>query len=247
MKALGNGLRLVCASLLLASTLARASTVLVLGNESMPWNGVVQGKPLGIVVEILREASTHGAPDFEFQLGLPWLRAQAEVLRRNGEPVALIPLSRTPERETRYRWIAELVPNQIRIATYARSRPLRSLDEARDLTVGLIRGHSALDFLRRQGFSHIDDNAGDAEANIKKLLSGRVDAIVDSRLVYRYHWKKIGALPEVLQEGPVVGNTIGIYIAAGPDFPAPLAKKIADAVEVMRKSGKLQEIIDRWQ
>lgn len=246
MKAFGNALLLVCA-LLLASTLVRASTVLVLGNESMPWNGVVHGKPLGIVVEILNEASKYGAPEFEFRLGLPWMRAQAEVLRRNGEPVALIPLSRTPERETRYRWIAELVPNQIRIATYAKPRPLRTLDEARDLTVGLIRGHSAIDFLRKQGFDRIDDNAGDAEANIKKLLSGRVDAIVDSRLVYRYHWKKIGALPEVLQEGPVVGNTVGIHIAAGPDFPATLARKIADAIDAMRKSGKLQEIIDRWQ
>ncbi|SDG63198.1 substrate-binding periplasmic protein [Propionivibrio dicarboxylicus] len=246
MKALANGLFLVCV-LLLASTMARGSTVLVLGNESMPWNGVVQGKPLGIVVEILNEAGKYGAPGFEFQLGLPWMRAQAEVLRRNGEPVALIPLSRTPERETRYRWIAELVPNQIRIATYAKATPPRTLDEARNLSVGLIRGHAAIEFLRRQGFSRIDDNAGDAEANIKKLLSGRVDAIADSRVVYRYHWRKIGALPEMLQEGPVVGNTIGIYIAAGPDFPAPLARKIADAIDVMRKNGKLQEIIDRWQ
>ena len=66
-------------------------------------------------------------------------------------------------------------------------------------------------------------------------------------MVYLYHWKKIGKNTKDLQEGPIVGEVAGIYIAGGPNFPDDVAKSIAEAIGKMRKSGKLQEIIERWK
>ena len=43
----------------------RAEEALVLGNESMPFNGVVNGKNAGMTYEILKEAVKYGAPTFK--------------------------------------------------------------------------------------------------------------------------------------------------------------------------------------
>ena len=225
---------------------ACATEVLVLGNESMPWNGIVDGKDSGIMVDILNEATRNGAPKFKFRLGMPWARAQIEVLKPSEELVAIIPLTRNAEREAKFKWIAELVPNEVRIVSYGRPAPITSLDEAKNLSVGLILGHAAIPQLKQSGFTRID-HAKNAESNERKLFAKRIDALIDSRMVYRYHWKQIGQNTKDLQEGPVVGEVTGIYIAGAPDFPDEVAKRIADALEKMRKSGKLKEIFNKWE
>jgi polar amino acid transport system substrate-binding protein len=82
---------------------AFATDVTVLGNESMPWNGIVDGKESGIMVDILNEATKNGAPKFIFKLGLPWVRAQQMVHEQNDQPTVIIPLTRTLEREKNYK------------------------------------------------------------------------------------------------------------------------------------------------
>lgn len=233
-------------ALLVCGQASCATEVLVLGNESMPWNGIVDGKDSGIMVDILNEATKNGAPKFKFRLGMPWARAQIEVLKPSAELVAIIPLTRNPEREGRFKWIAELVPNEVRIVSYGRPAPIKSLDEAKHLSVGLILGHAAIPLLKQSGFTHID-HAKNAESNERQLFAKRIDALVDSRLVYRYLWKKIGQDTKDLQEGPVVGEVAGIYIAGQPNFPDDVAKSIAAAMEKMRRSGKLKEILNKWE
>jgi len=233
-------------ALVLFSKVSCATEVLVMGNESMPWNGIVEGKDSGIIVDILNEATNNGAPKFNFRLGMPWARAQIEVLKPNENLVAIIPLTRNAEREGKFKWIAELVSNEVRIVSYRRSVPIMSLDEAKDLSVGMILGHAAIPQLEQSGFTKIE-NVSNAEGNAKKLLAKRIDALIDSKMVYLYHWKTIGQNTKDLQEGPLVGNVTGIYIASGPNFPDDVAKSIADAIGRMRKSGKLQEIISKWK
>jgi len=82
----------------LACGMTHATEVLVLGNESMPFCGIVDGKPSGMVVDILTEVTNHGGPNFKYKLGLPWKRAQ-EILRNSGDSLtAIVPFTRTKER-----------------------------------------------------------------------------------------------------------------------------------------------------
>jgi polar amino acid transport system substrate-binding protein len=233
--------------LVISGSAAYAVDVVVLGNESMPWNGIVDGKNSGIMVDILNEATKYGAPNFQFKLGLPWERAQQMVHEKNEAPTAIIPLTRTTAREKNYKWIAELIPSEMRLVSYGRPAPIKTIDEAKDLTIGIIRGHSAIPTLKQLGFTKIDDSAVDAKMNANKLLIKRFDTIVDAKLVYLYNWKKIGQNTKDLQEGPMIGDIAHIYIAGDLNFPDNIAKSIADAIEKMRKDGTIQKILDKWK
>jgi polar amino acid transport system substrate-binding protein len=213
----------------------------------MPWNGVVAGKPVGLMVELLNEATRHGAPTFVFHLGLPWARAQAAVREPSPGPVAIIPLTRTPEREASYRWIAELSPNELRLVSVGRPAALGSLEEAKTLKVGVPHGNAAIEGLQKSGFTKLDTSAADALENMKKLAAGRFDTIADAKMVFLYTWKQLGKNTKDLQEGPLVGQATHIYIAGDPSFPADVAEKIAKAIEAMHKDGSWQAIIDRWK
>lgn len=232
---------------ILFSSPASAQEVLVLGNESMPWNGVVDGKPAGLMVEILNEATKHGAPKFQFQLGLPWARAQEMVHETGVIPKAIIPLTRTTEREAKFKWIAELSPNEIRLVSWGRAEKIRSLDEAQSLTIGIFNGHAAIPTLKTLGLTKLDTSASSAETNMSKLLSKRFDTIADAKMVYLYTWKKLGQKTSDLQEGPMIGEPSHIYIAGDLSFPESVASQIAEALEKMKKDGSLKTILDRWK
>jgi polar amino acid transport system substrate-binding protein len=135
----------------------------------------------------------------------------------------------------------------MRLVSYDRTAPIKTIAEAKNLTIGIIRGHAAIPTLKELGFTKIDDSAVNAELNATKLLNKRFDAIVDAKLVYLYNWKKIGQNTKDLQEGPMIGDIAHIYIASDLDFPDDLAKSIADAIEKMRKDGTIQKILDKWK
>jgi polar amino acid transport system substrate-binding protein len=224
-----------------------ATDVVVLGNESMPWNGVVNGQDSGIMVDILNEAAKHGAPNFILKLGLPWSRAQQMVQEKNDTPTAIIPLTRTTEREKIYKWIAELSPNEIRLVSFGRKNAIKTIDEAKDIVIGIFIGHASISQLQKLGFTKLDTSAVNAEQNMNKLLMKRYDTICDAKMVYLYNWKKIGQNTKDLQEGPMIGEASHIYIAANLSFPDDIAKSISDAIDKMRKDGSLQAIINKWK
>src|SRR4051794_34717540 len=85
---------------------ATASEVTVLGNDSMPYCGLLNGKPAGMAVDILNTVTRNGGPTFKFDFSAPWSRSQVLVHEQPG--TAIIPLTRTSEREPKYKWIAEL-------------------------------------------------------------------------------------------------------------------------------------------
>lgn len=223
-----------------------AADVVVYGLEAMPMSGVVDGKPAGITVDILNEATKHGAPSFEFRFNVPWARAQEQIQQAGSEISAIIPFSRSAQREGKFKWVAELVTTQYRFFSYGRPAPLKSIDEAKNVTVGVVRGHAILPVLKQMGLTKLDEGSPAADSNATKLLNKRYDTIADSDVIALYNWKKIGQKTSDLQVGPAIGDTTRVYIAGGLIFPDDVAKRIYDAVETMRKNGKLKEILNKW-
>lgn len=238
--------------LILLSNTIRASDISklkveVYALEALPYCGLINGEPAGIAIDILNEASKYGAPEFIFNFSIPWLRAQERIQQSRGELVAIIPFSRTEIRDKQYQGIAELVTTQSRFYTINRNDPIQSIDEAKKLKIGLVRGHALKGRLWDLGVINIDDGAVNAEANARKLLSKRFDALADSDLIFWYSWKVIKQNPDLVQEGAPIGDITGVYIAGGLNFPNSVARSIYEAVEQMRYDGKLEEILKRWR
>jgi polar amino acid transport system substrate-binding protein len=215
-------------------------TITVLANESMPQSGLVQGKPAGMAVDILNAVTTQGGPAFRFDFSRPWARALREVHER--PDLAIIPLSRAPEREADFRWIAELFENDGRLLSLKRAAPIRSLDEARDLHIGVLRGSVFEPWLRQHGFTHVEAQTDDA-FNVRKLKAGHIDAWAGSESVQRYLFASTGGDPAQLQQGPRLGKPPEIYIAGDRRFPEAEARAIAEGVAKLRRSGRLAAIL----
>lgn len=233
--------------MLIVASPVNAATIEVYALEAMPYCGIEQGQPTGLAVEILQAASRYGAPDFRFRFDVPWLRAQEMIQRPGNELSAIIPFSRTAPRETGYRWLTELFLTQSRFYSYQRPAPLTSMDEAKTVKIGVVRGHALITLLQDAGIKQLDPGASDAGNNVRKLFHRRFDTIADSDLIVRYHWKQMDYPANTLQEGATIGPPTGVYLAAGLNFPDDTARLIQQAMSRLQASGELQQILDRWR
>jgi len=232
----------------LVSSVIVASEVLVYRHETMPWCGTVDERDAGVTVEILEQITLHGGPSFTYQ-SVPWKRAQIMVQKHKG--TAIIPLTRTPTREALYSWIVPLVPNQIRLTLYSESEKHSSLinnlslAHASELSVGVLQGSSIIPTLEKMGFASIYE-ANDVAQLIDLLVKDRFDAMVESKLVDTYQWKKRGYQKETLVAGPNVEGINYIYLGAGLDFPPEIAQEIRIAMAKIKANGVLEGILARW-
>ena len=236
--------------LILIPTISHAVNVKVLGNESMPFNGVIVEKNgdgiktnnVGIIFEILQEATKHGAPEFIYSWGLPWKRAQVDLKNANGL-TAIIPLTRTSDREKSFTWIAPLISYQTRISVFDRPKPM-TIQQASKHRIGIISGSAHIPLLNRLGIDNLY-LADNALANSKLLKFKRIDALVESEYVDTYNWEQSGFAVKDLKF-TAIGVTKYIYIAGNLNFPKDVALRISQAIEKMRVNGKLQAILDKW-
>jgi polar amino acid transport system substrate-binding protein len=227
-----------------AASFAQAAEVKVVGNDSLPFCGLVDGKPGGMAVEILSAATHEGGPGFTFDFSAPWPRAQAEVHEQT--TLAIIPFTRTPEREAHYKWIAELFPYRAHLVTIGRAGPLKSIEEAKDLDVGVLNGSSAVPILTQLGISKLQTVAND-DINVRKFAAGRLGVWAVSQYVDKFLYAGLGKDPAQLQYGPDLGDELHIYIAADSAFADGDAKSISDAVARVRASGELDRILRKYR
>jgi ABC-type amino acid transport substrate-binding protein len=217
--------------------------ILVFANESMPQCGMVDHKPAGLAIEILNAVTAEGGPSFKYDFSQPWARAQAAVHDNPG--TLIIPLTRNAERESKYKWVARLFDNGAHLVSVGRPAPIQSIDEAKGLGVGIMRGSIFEGYLGKAGLTQLVIVPKD-ELIAKMLVEGKVDAWAGADLVTHYLFGKIGQNPSRLQQGPQLGEAGQIYIAGDVNLPEADAKAIADGIEKLRHNGKLEAILKRY-
>jgi ABC-type amino acid transport substrate-binding protein len=210
----------------------------------MPFCGAVDGKPAGMAVDILNAATREGGPVFTFDFATPWPRAQVRIHEQT--TLAIIPFTRTAEREPNHKWIVELFPSSFHLVTVGRSSPLKSVEEAKDLEVGVLAGSAVISTMTNLGFTKIQAVAND-DINVRKIGAGRLGAWVVSQYVGKYLSLKVGQDPGQLQYGAQVGKEVQVFIAADPAFPDSDAQSIKNAVDRVRASGELSRILQKYR
>jgi polar amino acid transport system substrate-binding protein len=234
------------AIILFSTNLLFAETITVYGLEAMPYCGTENGVPVGLVIEILNEATNHGAPKFNFKFDIPWKRAQLLVTNQKDELSAIIPFSFSEERKDKFKWISLLLKRDFQIFNLTKNKSIKSVIDAKNMSLGIVRGHVLEQVLKDLDFKKIDNTVENAKKNAMKLSLERVEAIADSDLIAIYNWEKIGKTRAELQDGPIIGSGNMIYIASGKDFPDAIANKINSAIEKMKTDGTMNQLIKKW-
>ncbi len=175
---------------------------------------------------------------------LPWTRAQ--VVAQKQPQLLILPLDRTPERETRYRWIVKLFCRPIGFVTlHSVHATLGPMDTMRDARIGVLRTSSYASQLRALRFSNLVEI--DTYADLARLMSmSSFDAIYASQDITANAMKALGLTDAEI----VVAKPSGYddsWLAASLDMSEQEAQKWRQAWSQARKDGTVEKMLDARQ
>lgn len=211
------------------------------------WPGMsatVSGAPVGPVFEVLAAITANGGPRFKL-INVPWKRALHLTAQDNS--AALLPLTRIPERERSYRWLAPLLTYRSVLVTIKQPPP-RTMDEAKLLSVGVVAA-GALDHghvLTKLGFTKIERVTTDL-TNAVMLHAGHIDSWAADDTTAAATYMLAGYDPKELNFGLPLSDERVVYLAAGLGFPAEMAKAIDKAYKQADRDKKLDGIRKRYR
>lgn len=200
------------------------------------------GKPAGPMVELVSEAFRRMGQSASIEL-LPLARAL--LLVENGQAAAMFTVKKTPEREAKYLFSSEPVLFQDYVIFVASDSALAFRGDLKALamsSIGVVAGTSygaIFDAAARQGAFKKLETTGSHEANFRKLLAGRMDAVVCSRAVGVEILRQLQATRRVRISGPPIETTQS-YLMFNKAVATPqLVARFDHAVRAMRHEGML--------
>ena len=170
----------------------------------------------------------------------PWPRAQARVA--TGENLLIIPLSRIPEREDRYTWIAPIMV--LERAFFSLDEPVTSFAQARERyqRIGVGLGTAQVDILRREGFAEeqiVQLKLGDNPAIL--LERGRIDAWFTGIPEALYIWDRYAERQQALRMSPTLAST-DLYLACSKLCDPQLVEQLRAALKDLETRGVSQRL-----
>jgi polar amino acid transport system substrate-binding protein len=195
----------------------------------------------GIVGDVVVKAAALAGYELQF-VSLPWSRAQLTV--EAGQSLLIIPLSRTPDRDKHFTWIAPILT--LDRAFFSLDKRVESFEQARQVfgRIAVGRGSAQEQKLRDEGFSEQQIyplKIGDNPAQM--LLLGRVDAWFNSVPESRYIWRDVSDRPLLMS--PVL-MTADVYLACSKACDKTMAQRLRTAVDTLRRNGTVTRTIDGY-
>jgi ABC-type amino acid transport substrate-binding protein len=236
----------VCALGLLLSPLyappaaAATGAALFLGNKSLPpMNFIENGTPRGLVVDLVRAAARHMSRPVEIRL-MDWADAQRLVL--DGSADALIQINPDSERLKLMDFSEPLLTSEFAIFTAASRLGIVSLEDLRDLRVGVERkGLPVLIVSRDPRIVKVE--IPDIAGGFAMIEAGTVDAVIADRWAGTYVLARSGLRGMRIAETPVETSSSAIAVKKGN---AALLQEINLGLEAIRSDGTYDRILRSW-
>ncbi|GJJ02265.1 ABC transporter substrate-binding protein [Duganella rhizosphaerae] len=231
---------LLCALALLARAESPEPLRLVAA-DLPPYAVAAGGDSPGSLVEIVQELARRvGTPaTVEFY---PWQRALA--LTGVLPHTAVLPLTRTPEREPQYRWLVRLrQQNFVFVARHGSIDPRELRDPAglaRRRPIAVLRGSPHKQVLQSLNFSAVAECASVREC-MRMVTKGVADATYGGEDIHRHAANLDGHREADFDFSPVFRSG-DIWLGGSLDFSEDEARKWRAAYEAMRADGSLARI-----
>ena len=175
----------------------------------------------------------------------PWARAYALA---QAEPrVVIIPLTRTPDRQTRFQWLVKIFVQQYVFVTKAPGKTIASLDAARALNrIGVLRGSPTTEFALREHFSsqHLYEEAS-VEAGLKDLDAGRIDTYFGGGAICAATIKATGRKLADYQFGVSLGGG-EIWLGASSGFSEADVAAMRQVFDALTADGTYARLLRKY-
>ena len=223
-----------------------ASLVLLTENFP-PYNMAKNGKNFakdenieGIAVDIMRETFQRAGISYNLTLRFPWERIYKLALEKPGYGVFV--MARLPDREALFKWVGPIGPDDWVMLAKADSKiQLESLEQARHYKIGAYKGDAIAESLDKQGLKPMV--ALRDQDNAQKLMEGQIDLWATGEPAGRYLARQVGVngLKTVLRF-----NSAQLYLALNKDVPDEVVARLQAALDELRNSGRIDEIMARY-
>ena len=187
----------------------------------------------GFVVELAEAAFKRAGLPYRLEF-LPWTRAQA--VAKTEPDTIILGLTRTPDREADYQWVAEVLQPKVVFIAVQPGKPIDDIAAAKALPHITVRASTPFEtLLKNENFTNVEAVQAE-DINAKKLQAQRADAWLTYDLRGVFVWREIGGNPAQL----VVGKPLSeehLDIAASKQTKDETTSKIAAAVAALRSDG----------
>ena len=165
-------------------------------------NDTVQEEVKGVVTENIREILALTNLDYSLNI-YPWARSYH--LATNKPNVLIYSIFRNEQREPQFHWFCPVYhATPIKIFKLASNNAdISSLESLKGAVVGVMRGDNSYKYLSSRGFEqgvNLDVSANE-EVNLLKLITGKIDAVVQSEAALRYRLAQVNASNLSIVEG----------------------------------------------
>ena len=231
--------------LMLAAQAAGAAELapfrVVSGN--LPPFAIADGKEeRGALVEIVEQLGADVGNSIKVEF-FPWKRAT--VLPLSLPRVAVFPLTRTPEREQQYRWLAKLYYQQfVFVARHGSKVDVHDVDSLKKLHVVVLRGSPHLKYLLDHGFQHVSEETSVEEMQ-RMLQLGIADVICGADAVERAAFQ-LANKPLQDYDFSTPQTTGEIWLAGSADFTQADIDAFHAAMVRMMENGSYGRILRKY-
>ncbi|WP_434626763.1 substrate-binding periplasmic protein [Chromobacterium sp. CV08] len=226
-----------------AAACAAAPPLNILTEDDPPLSFVRDGRPAGLVVEVVREIQRR-VGNHDPILVVPWARAYRQAQQ---EPnTALFNTNRIAERERLFKWVGPVTVTQGSFFVRRDSKlTLDSLDGAKRLgQVLVVRDWYLQLALTAHGFANLKPIATPSQM-VSMLMRGRADVIASENTTLPTQLRQLGYRPTDVRPAYTFIHTYG-YIAFSPQTSDEVVRAWQRALDGMKRDGGFAAIYRRW-
>lgn len=226
---------------------ARSDTIVIAADPWCPFNCEPGSAKPGFMVELARAVFEPLGHTVTYET-VNWSRALVET--REGKYNAVFGATASDAEDFVFPTAAQGQSGNGYFVQAGNDWKLESPDSLQDKTIGLIRDYAYGDEIEAQikQYAKADYASGDdaLTTNIKKLVAGRLDIVVEDANVFNYTASELGLLDKTRLEKAVDFGPV--YIAFSPAIATSktFATQLDSGMAELRANGKLSEILSKY-
>ena len=239
---------IACIVLLQWPSITSAHQVRVVGEHLIPFQGVVDGNVEGLAIDLTRALIEQTRVDASFEI-YPWARAYSDAQRFPN--VLLLSVSRTPERENKFKWIGQVVKSKV---TYWRLKDRHDITgplnptKLSHLAIGVQRDAVYHEYLKKHlpNTENLALTTTNAQA-IKMLYAGRIDIMMSNEVTFKQRAVELGLDPNQLEKVNTETNLYStLYLAFSKQTPDELVNLFQNTYKALDDEKVIDEIRQHW-
>lgn len=206
-------------------------------SDNPPFSTTENGKPQGLAINLISKLFEKAGLAYQY-IEVPLARAMINA--KNNDRYCVFPVQRAQAIEAEYQWISPILVTHSGLFVRPDSTlQFTTLNDAKRLTIGVLRGSGDAEYLRNFGFGI--EEANTQEQNLDKLFARRFDVWATDVSSANFFIQKSGNKGKAPKQALEFRATLS-SLACNIRMPREDIDKLQDTLDGMIKDGTLQKM-----